>query len=305
MPKWKFWSKMAPLHWSEAERRGPPDPKTIKDLQEKAWILRRHIVCMVGPNETGHFGGSCSCADLVAALYFHVLRLNPLRPKDPSRDRFLLSKGHAALAQYAALAERGFFPVEELQHLKRLGSRLQGHPDCLRTPGVEANTGSLGQGLSIANGMAVAARLDGGRHKVWVLLGDGEHNEGQVWEAAAFAAHQHLDNVVAIVDRNGLQAMGPTRERLDMDPLAAKWRAFGWQTDEIDGHDMRQIVEALEGARTHTGSPYVLIARTVKGKGLSFAENNPAFHNAKMTLEQMTKALHDIDEALHHIRGES
>jgi len=290
---------------SEGERLDVADEQKINGLREKAWILRRHIVCMVGPNEVGHFGGSCSCADLVAALYFRVLRLNPQRPKDPSRDRFLLSKGHAALAQYAALAERGFFPIDELQRLKRLGSTLQGHPDCLRTPGVEANTGSLGQGLSLANGMALAARLDGGKHKVWVLLGDGELNEGQVWEAAAFAAHRHLDNVVAIVDRNGLQAMGPTRERLDMDPLAAKWRAFGWHTDELDGHDMRQIVKALDAARLHTGSPCVLIARTVKGKGLSFAENNFAFHNAKITPEQMTKALHDIDEALHHIRGES
>ncbi len=277
----------------------------IRALNEKAWWLRRHVVRMVGVGKTGHIGGSCSSAELMAALYFHILRLDPADPKMGSRDRFVLSKGHAALIQYAALAERGFFPIAELDGVKKLGSMLQGHPDCLRTPGIEANTGSLGQGLSVANGMALAARLDGGTHKVWVLMGDGELNEGQVWEAAMFAAHRKLDNLVAIVDRNGLQAMGPTSQRLNTDPLSAKWAAFGWCTAEIDGHDMLQVVSALESARAHRGSPAVVIARTVKGRGLSFAENNPAFHNGLMTAGQMELALAEIDAALNRVRAEA
>jgi transketolase len=275
----------------------------IRFLEEKAWLLRRHVVRMVGVGKTGHIGGSCSSAELMTALYFYILHLDPAEPKMISRDRFVLSKGHAALIQYAALAERGFFPLEELDRVKKLGSMLQGHPDCLRTPGIEANTGSLGQGLSIGNGMALAGKLNGGTHKVWVLLGDGEINEGQVWEAAMFAAHRKLDNVVAIVDRNGLQAMGPTAERLNTDPLAAKWAAFGWCVAEINGHDMVQIVSALESARAHRGSPAVVIARTVKGKGLSFAENNFAFHNGMMSAEQFTLALAEIDAAAARIRA--
>jgi len=259
---------------------------------------------MVGVGKTGHIGGSCSSAELMAALYFHVLHVEPSEPKASSRDRFVLSKGHAALIQYAALAERGFFPLEELARVKTLGSMLQGHPDCLRTPGIEANTGSLGQGLSIANGMALAGKLNGGTHKVWVLLGDGELNEGQVWEAAMFSAHRKLDNIVAIVDRNGLQAMGATAQRLNTDPLAAKWTAFGWCVAEIDGHDMAQIVPALETARAHVGSPAVVIARTVKGKGLPFAENNFAFHNGMMNSQQFNEALAEIARAIAKIRRE-
>jgi transketolase len=242
---------------------------------------------------------------LIAALYFQVLNVDPANPKRRDRDRFILSKGHAALVQYAALAERGFFPLEELSHIKRLGAILQGHPDCRSTPGVEANTGSLGQGLSIANGMALAARLQGGTHKIWVLLGDGELDEGQVWEAAMFTAYRKLDNVIAILDRNGLQAMGPTALRLNTEPLAAKWSAFGWRVFEVNGHDMAQIVAALEAARAHSGSPAMVIARTVKGKGVSFAENNPAFHNAMMTEVQFTTALAEIDAVQARIREEA
>jgi len=275
----------------------------IRKLEEKAWVLRRHVVRMVGVGKTGHIGGSCSSAEVVAALYFHILQLDPAQPKLPSRDRFVLSKGHAALVQYAALAERGFFPLDELDRVKKVGSILQGHPDCRKTPGVEANTGSLGQGLSLGNGMALAARINGGSHKIWVLLGDGELNEGQVWEAVMFAGHRKLDNVVAIVDRNGLQAMGATAERLDTSPLAAKWAAFGWQVTEIDGHNMPEVVAGLESARAHRGSPAVIIARTVKGKGLPFAENNFAYHNGTMTAEQFAVALAEIDRAITNIRG--
>ena len=267
--------------------------------------MRRHIVRMVGVGKAGHIGGSCSCAELVSALYFHILQLDPANPRWPERDRFLMSKGHAAIAQYAALAERGFFPLEELDRLKQLGAMLQGHPDCRKTPGIEANTGSLGQGLSLANGMALAARMDGAQHKIWVMLGDGEIDEGQIWEAAIFAAHRKLDNVVAILDRNGLQAMGRTAARLDTEPLAAKWAAFGWHVIEIDGHDMREVVAALEAARAHAGSPAIVLAHTTKGKGLSFAENNFAFHNGIMTADQRDRALAEIDAELARIRRQA
>jgi transketolase len=270
----------------------------LKELQQQACRLRRHIIRMVGVGKAGHIGGSCSCADLMAALYFSVLRVDPAQPDKPDRDRFILSKGHAALVLYAALAERGFFPMAELDRLKHLGARLQGHPDRLKTPGVEANTGSLGQGLSIANGLALAARLDRSDHRVYVILGDGEINEGQVWEAAMFAAFQRLDHVVAILDRNGLQAMGSTRARLDSEPLGEKWRAFGWFVIEIDGHDLGEIMEAFDQARAHRGSPTLILANTIKGKGVSFAENNPAFHNGTMTQEQYDLANRELDEAL-------
>ena len=279
------------------------DARVIQKLEIKAAILRHHIIRMVGVGKTGHIGGSCSAADVVAALYFSELQIDPLNPKMPGRDRFLLSKGHAALVQYAALAERGFFPAEELERVKTLGSILQGHPDLTKTPGVEANTGSLGQGLSIANGMALAARLDGLDSWFYVLLGDGEVNEGQVWEAAMFAAFRRLDHVIAILDKNGLQAMGPVRERLNTDPLADKWRSFGWDVQQIDGHHMGQILAALRAARHADGRPHIIIAETVKGKGVAFAENNPAFHNGMMTEEQYQQALHALEQRISEIEG--
>jgi transketolase len=269
-----------------------------RHLQRKACLLRRHIIRMVGVGKTGHIGGSCSCADIVAALYFSVMNIDPAQPDDPARDRFILSKGHAALVLYAALAERGFFPIGELDRVKQAGAMLQGHPDRLRTPGVEANTGSLGQGLSLANGMALAAKLDASNHRVYVILGDGEINEGQVWEAAMFGAFHGLDNLTATLDRNGLQAMGPTKTRLDTGPLRDKWLAFGWHVVEIDGHDMAQILDAFAQAKAHHGSPTLILANTVKGKGLSFAENNPGFHNGMMTQEQYDLAGRELDAAL-------
>jgi len=272
--------------------------KSLRNLQRKACLLRRHIIRMVGVGKTGHIGGSCSCADIVAALYFSVMNVDPARPDDPGRDRFILSKGHAALVLYAALAERGFFPLGELERLKQVGAMLQGHPDRLRTPGVEANTGSLGQGLSLANGMALAAKLDGSNHRIYVILGDGEINEGQVWEAAMFGAFHRLDNVTATLDRNGLQAMGPTKARLGTEPMGDKWRAFGWHVIEIDGHDLAQILGAFAQAKAHPGSPTLILANTVKGKGISFAENNPAFHNGMMTQEQYDLASRELEAAL-------
>lgn len=279
------------------------DARVIQKLEIKAAILRHHIIRMVGVGKTGHIGGSCSAADVVAALYFSELQIDPFNPKMPGRDRFLLSKGHAALVQYAALAERGFFPAEELERVKTLGSILQGHPDLTKTPGVEANTGSLGQGLSIANGMALAARLDGLDSWFYVLLGDGEVNEGQVWEAAMFAAFRRLDHVIAILDKNGLQAMGPVRERLNTDPLADKWRSFGWDVQQIDGHHIGQILAALRAARHADGRPHIIIAETVKGKGVAFAENNPAFHNGMMTEEQYQQALQALEQRISEIEG--
>ncbi len=278
--------------------------ESLTELQRKACRLRQHIIRMVGVGKAGHIGGSCSCADLVAALYFRVMQVDPAQPDKPGRDRFILSKGHAALALYAALAERGFFPVAELDRLKQLGAMLQGHPDRLRTPGVEANTGSLGQGLSIANGMALAARLDGSDGRMYVILGDGEINEGQVWEAAMFAAFHRLDHVIAILDRNGLQAMGPTKTRLDTEPLSEKWRAFGWFVIEINGHDFGQILDAFNQAKAHRGSPTLILAHTVKGKGISFAENNGAFHNGIMNQEQFNLANRELEAALDGLQNQ-
>jgi transketolase len=268
------------------------------ELKRIAHVLRRRVVEMVGIGKAGHFGGSCSLAEIVAVLYFSEMNIDPAYPHKPDRDRFILSKGHAALIQYAALAERGYFPIDELSRLKTLGSILQGHPDLTKTPGVEANTGSLGQGLSIGNGIALGARKQGMTYNVFVVLGDGEINEGQVWEAAMFSAFRKLDHVIAFLDRNRVQAMGMTRDRLDTDPLSAKWAAFGWNVIEIDGHHIDEILSAVRQARQYNGKPTIIIARTVKGKGISFAENNAAFHNGIMSKEQYDQAIQEIDSAL-------
>ncbi len=259
---------------------------TVEELVAFAAQLRRDIVRMIGPEKVGHLGGSCSLADIVAALYGRVMRLDKTDMAWPLRDRFLLSKGHAALVQYAALCSLGVVPRQELQTLKAIGSRLQGHPDMRKLPGVEANTGSLGQGLSIACGMAAGVRLSGYPSRVYVALGDGELAEGQVWEAAMSAAVYRLDNLCAIVDNNGLQAMGAVAERFDSGPLAPKWRAFGWHVVELDGHDMPSILAAFDEAGCTAGKPTVLIAKTVKGKGIAFAENVVGFHNGAMTRAQ-------------------
>ncbi len=268
--------------------------KDIAFLEGKARELRRKILREVGWGKKGHLGGSCSAADLIAALYFGKLRIDPKNPNAPERDRFILSKGHAALVQYAALAELGFFEESELDKVKTLGGILQGHPDRKLCPGIEANTGSLGQGISIACGMAAGLKLDGLPSKVYVLVGDGEQSEGQVWEAAMAAKAFKLDNLIAILDRNGLQATGPITDRFDTNPHPEKWAAFGWRVIEIDGHDMGAILEALDAADETRGQPTVIIANTIKGKGISFAENNPAFHNGVLTKEQHDQALADL-----------
>jgi len=267
-----------------------------ENLDNQARILRQHILEMVGGEEgkVGHLGGSNSSADIVAALYFHKMKVNPHNPKDDNRDRFLLSKGHAALVQYAALAELGFFPKEEIKKVKNLGAMLQGHPDMTKTPGVEANTGSLGMGLSVGLGMAMGMQMDNNSNKVYIILGDGELGEGQVWEAVMACAHYKVDNLVAIVDYNKVQAMGPTIERFAIENLNDKFSSFGWHVIQIDGHNMTEICDALDAADGVKNKPTVIIADTIKGKGVSFAEGNAAFHNAGLTAEQYKIAVEDI-----------
>jgi transketolase len=267
----------------------------VKLVEEKALALRHHIVDMIGLSKVGHLGGSSSCADIVAALYFYKMKNDPKNPKLPERDRFLLSKGHAALVQYAALAEAGYFPKEELKKVKELGAMLQGHPDMTKTPGIEANTGSLGQGLSIANGIALGLRLDQKDSKVYVIIGDGELAEGQIWEAAMASSNFKVDNLVAIVDRNRLQATGAIADRFNTNPITPKFEAFGWNVIEIDGHDVEEIIAALDKADEVKGKPTVIVAETVKGKYISFAENNAAFHNGAMTPEQYETAKKDLE----------
>ncbi|MFA5880730.1 MAG: transketolase [Eubacteriales bacterium] len=265
-----------------------------QDLAVKACKIRQDIIRMLGESKSGHPGGSLSAADIVTTLYFHEMNVDPKNPKNPERDRFVLSKGHAAPVLYAALAEKGFFPVEELMTLRKLNSRLQGHPSMKHLPGVEMSTGSLGQGLSAANGMALAGKLDGRSYRVYVLLGDGEIQEGQVWEAAMAGAHYKLDNVVAFLDHNGLQIDGPISEIMSPEPVADKWRAFGWHVEEIDGHDFRQIIQALAKAKQVKGKPTMIVAKTVKGKGVSFMENQVGWHGNAPSAEQTAQALNEL-----------
>ena len=271
----------------------------IRKLTRLAYRIRKDVVEMIGcKGQAGHLGGSCSSAEIVATLYGHKMVHKPSEPRYPGRDKFLFSKGHAAIAQYAALAEFGYFPREELITLKRLGSMLQGHPDRLKTPGIEAGTGSLGQGLSIANGLALAMRLDGTGRKVYCLMGDGEIAEGQIWEAAMASVNFGLDNITGIVDKNKIQATGFTKDRFVTDPLPDKWRGFGWRVIEVDGHDVGGLIAAFDEADTVKGKPTVLIADTVKGKGISFAENEVAFHNGMITPEQYATAIAELDAKL-------
>ena len=270
------------------------DEKLIKKLEDKAQKLRRDVVISIGVGVAGHIGGSNSSADIVAALYFHKMRHDPKHPEWRERDRFLLSKGHVGILQYAALAESGYFPVEDLKHTKEIGSYLQGHPDVQKTPGIEAGTGSLGQGLSICLGMALGLKLDRLDSRTYVLVGDGEIAEGQIWEAAMAASAFKADNLVAIVDRNRLQANGRTKERFDTGDIMAKFLSFGWHVIEINGHDMREILSALDEAETVKGVPTAIIANTVKGKGVSFAENVVGYHNGMLTEETYRQALLEL-----------
>ena len=257
----------------------------IQELQATAHELRCLTLRAIHMAGSGHVGGSLSAADIVAALYFSVLRIDPQRPDWADRDRFVLSKGHGCPIVYAALAKRGYFPIEELWTLRKLGSRLQGHPDMRKTPGIDATTGSLGQGVSVAVGMALGAKHQRKNYRVYAIMGCGEQQEGQVWEAAMAAAHYCLDNLIGIVDYNTLQIDGCNADIMKIAPLADKWRAFGWHVLEINGHDMAQILHALTQASSNQGKPTVIIAHTIKGKGVSFMENEVKWHSAVLTKE--------------------
>jgi transketolase len=265
------------------------------ELKEMAKKLRRHVITMIATAGSGHPGGSLSAADIITALYFKILRYDPENPQWTDRDRFILSKGHAAPILYAALAETGYFPVAELSTLRRLDSRLQGHADRNYTPGVEMSAGSLGMGLSFAIGIALAARLDSKNYRTYVLLSDGECEEGQTWEAALSAAHFKIDNVTAMVDYNGIQLSGRTCDIMNLEPFIQKWQAFGWHTIDIDGHNLDQILSACLEAEKVKGKPTVIIARTIKGKGVSFMENNVAFHGKAPTWEEAERALKELE----------
>ena len=267
----------------------------INELKEKAKKIRKDVIVSIGVGVAGHVGGSCSSADIVTALYFYKMKHDPQNPKMENRDRFLLSKGHVGVLQYAALAEAGYFKVEDLKHTKEIGSFLQGHPDVLKTPGIEAGTGSLGQGLSIGLGMSIGQKLKNIAAKTYVLIGDGEIAEGQIWEAAMAASVYKADNLVAIVDRNRLQANGPVKKRFDSGDIRAKFMSFGWNTIEIDGHDFREILSALDAADNVKGVPTVIIANTTKGKGISFAENVVSFHNGILSQEQYDQAIAELE----------
>jgi transketolase len=271
------------------------DTATVKRLERMALQLRFDLLDILGVGKVGHLGGSSSMAEIVACLYFHAMRYDPKNPKDPDRDRFLLSKGHCVLIQYAALAELGIVPRVELKKVKTLEGCLQGHPDMDRTPGIEAVTGSLGMGLSIGLGMALGFRLDRRPSRVYVVMGDGELSEGQIWESAMAAAAFKVDNLTGFVDLNHVQATGPTREIFNIPEIAQKWAAFGWQVLSIDGHDVSQILPALDKAQKTKDRPTVIVAETVKGKGFSFAENNAAFHNSALTADQYRQALSELE----------
>jgi transketolase len=276
----------------------------LRDLAIHAAHIRKDIVQMVTAAGSGHPGGSLSITDTLACLYFHHMRHNPNDPKWADRDRFVMSKGQAAPALYATLSRAGYgIPREELKKLRQAGSILQGHVEMRHVPGVDFTTGSLGQGLSGAIGMALAARLDMKDWRVYCAMGDGENQEGQIWEAAMAAAHFKLDNLCAVLDRNGLQIDGPTEQIMSIEPIAKKWRAFGWHVVEIDGHDYNEILRALHEAEHVDGRPTLILAHTVKGKGVSFMEGSLSFHGRAPNPEEYVKAMQELDEQIGRAEG--
>jgi len=269
---------------------------TMDKLYQKATKLRKLVLQMIHQAGSGHPGGSLSALDIITVLYFYEMRIDSKNPNWENRDRFVLSKGHACPALYAALAEKGFFPKKDLFSLRKINSRLQGHPDMLTTPGVEMSTGSLGQGFSAAIGMALAGKYIGKNFRVYVLLGDGELDEGEVWEGAMCASHYELDNLVAIIDYNGLQSDNYNTKTMNFEPLVEKWKAFNWYTLEIDGHNIPQIVNAFNRAKRLKRKPTVIVAHTIKGKGVSFMEDNPKWHGSLAPDDEQLKiALDELD----------
>ncbi len=271
------------------------DEQKLTALEQQARKIRSHIVQMVAEAGSGHPGGSLSAADILTVLYFNEMNIDPERADDPNRDRFVLSKGHASPVLYATLAEKGFFPVEELLTFRKINSRLQGHPSRKHVPGVEMSTGSLGQGLSAAIGMALAARVDKRDYRVYALVGDGEMQEGMIWEALMAAAHYKLDNLTVFLDYNHLQIDGYTADVMNIDPIGDKVKAFGWNVLMIDGHDLPAISRAIAEAKVTKGQPTFIIAQTVKGKGVSFMENKAEWHGVAPNFEQKVAALRELE----------
>lgn len=269
--------------------------KLIRDLKKKAITIRQEIIKMTSNANSGHLGGSLSCVDILVALYFHQLKCDPQNPSWPHRDRFILSKGHAAPALYATLALRGYFPKEELSTFRDINSRLQGHPDNRKTPGVEASTGSLGQGLSVGIGMALGFKLANRENYVYVLVGDGELNEGQMWEAAMFANHYKVDNITVLVDRNHGQNDGRTKEIMSLEPISTKWAAFGWSVLEVDGHNIKDILDILDRSMENRGKSVAIIAETVKGKGVPLVEGNNDYHARPLADELVSQAIEELE----------
>jgi transketolase len=270
------------------------DDKVLEKLKEKARQIRCHIISMVKNAQVGHIGGSFSVTEILTTLYFYILNIDPQNPEWAGRDRLILSKGHAATALYSSLAERGFFSLEQLSTFGKIGSILQIHPDKTKVPGVEASTGSLGQGLSIGLGIALAAKFDKKNYHTYVVLGDGEIQEGQVWEAAMFAANYEIDNLTAILDYNHVQGVGNVEETMKIAPVKEKWISFGWNTIEIDGHDFSQIIAAINKAKSVVGVPTIIIAKTIKGKGVSFMQNTCEWHGKVPSNEEYEKALKEL-----------
>ena len=268
----------------------------IQKLEKQANKNRQHVVEMIYHAESGHPGGSLSATDIITALYFHIMRHNPEDMAWADRDRFVLSKGHACPALYACLAENGYFPVKELETLRKLGSRLQGHPDMHKTPGIEVSTGSLGQGIGVAVGMAMAGKLDRKQYRIYCLIGDGESQEGSVWEAMMAGAHYKLDNLTAFLDRNQLQIDGPTERIMGLEPLEEKFKAFGWNVIQINGHNMREILSAVDEAKSTVGRPTIILAHTIKGKGVSFMEGSLAFHGKAPKKDEYDLAMKELKE---------
>jgi transketolase len=266
----------------------------LSELKDISLKMRYELIKMMGFGKVHHFGGSLSVVEIMTALYFYKMRIRPDDPEWYERDRFVMSKGHSVPAQYVALALKGIIPMESLKTLKSLGSILQGHPNSWMTPGIEACTGSLGQGLSFGNGVALCAKIKKIDSRVYVVMGDGELHEGQVWEAALTSSTQKLDNLVAFIDRNSLKSQGLTDEAKSLEPLKEKWDSFGWHTVVIDGHDLKSICDALDEAETIKGKPTMIIAKTIKGKGISFIEGKYEFHNSSITEEQYKVAIKEV-----------
>ena len=270
------------------------EPEQIATLERQAKAIRCLSMEMIGNAGSGHPGGALSSAEIMSVLYFHILRVDPNNPDWDERDRFVLSKGHGTASWYAALCERGFFPQDELKLFRQAGGILQGHPDMRKVPGVDMTAGSLGQGLSAALGMALAGRMQGKPYRVYALLGDGEIQEGQIWEAAMAAAHYKVDNLTAILDCNDVQLDGPVREVMEIAPVADKWRAFGWAVIDCDGHSVSDLLEAFEDAQAVQGKPCIIVAHTIKGKGVSFMENTCEWHGV-IDPGQLPSALEEVE----------